>query len=422
MIFVPCAFFLVYFLRQFKKKGFDVGSYMALLFLITSTFAIYLRFVDYQWDITQDDMSRIPLGVTPTLVYCLLIGLCIFPYARINTNEQRYFLPFKGIKVMDYIVWGSFAAMIFLLIIYFREVVSALLSGNMLDVRNTERASTPITRLTGFSRVLGAVSNKIASASYLLLPYYFYSKCFLRKSRFYNAAILLSTTPPIFMSITMADRSVTTFYLMQFVLAFLIFRPYMSGRTKRNVYNTIFFFVGVMIIYLIFTTISRFSRIEGGVEFHLFRYIGQPYLNFCLVWDGMANMPVFYDRVFPITSTVLGLNRGNELAEYIRLVNETRGVHINVFFSFVGMFMVDMGRVAAIIIPIVIFFLSFLGTKSLGKKETMSLFNVYCIYVLGIVCVCGIITYYYSSLDRALPAYIYLLLMYFFCRKKTKNV
>lgn len=422
MIFIPCAFFLVYFLKQFKKKGFDVGAYMALLFLITSTFAIYLRFVDYQWDINMDDMSRIHLGVYPTLVYCLLIGLCIIPYARINTNEIRTFMPFKGVKVLDYIVWMSFFSMIFLLIIYMGDVLSALLSGNMYDVRNTEKTSTPITRLTGTLRYVGAVANKISNASYLLLPYYFYSKCFLRKSRLYNAAILLSTTPPIFMSIIMADRSVTTFYLMQFLLAFLIFKPYMNLRVKKNVYKTLVIFVGILLVYLVFTTISRFSRIEGGVGFNLFRYIGQPYLNFCLVWDGMNDMPTFYDRVFPITSTILGLNRGAELMEYVRLVNETRGVHINVFFSFIGMFIVDVGRVAAILIPIVLFLLSLLGTNPLRRGGTINLFNVYCIYILGIINVCGIITYYYSSIERALPAYIYLILMYFFCRKKTKAI
>lgn len=416
MVFIPFFFFLLYFIFTYRKHGFDVGAYMLLLFLIISTLSVIIRYADISWSTKIDDPTKVVLNLTPTIVYCVLIGLCILPYTRINLSYSREVAYFRGVKFMEVVVWASFFSMLFIFVIYSGEAMHALTSGSMAEVRNTEHDSTPITRLPGILRIVGSIANKIASASFLLIPYYFYSRCFLNKTKVFNNCLLASTSAPLIMSVTFADRSNITFYLLQFALAYLLFKPYIGKELMSDLKKVMGAFVGLLIVYLIYTSLSRFGETPDG-NYNFLRYFGMPYMNFCIYWDNLPHPPIYIDIVFPITSTILGLNRGADMMEYVDMIYQTTGVHTNVFPTFIGTILGEMGQTAAIVMAIIFYFCSNTCIKSVRKSGRINLFNIYCIYIFGTINVCGIVSYYYGVIGREVPAFIYLIVMWLFCRK-----
>ena len=167
----------------------------------------------------------------------------------------------------------------------------------------------------------------------------------------------------------------------------------------------------MIVVYLALVTISRFGERDSGTEGGLLVYIGQPIINFCNIWDNLWTDNITTVRVLPITNFILGQ----------KPLDSDYGVHINVFTSFVGVFLIDIGHLGAILIPLFISFVTSLFLRSYKNSLTLTLRMSIIIVGIGTIVQCGIIGYYYITVGRVFTFFMFLFLSRCFGCSGVKN-
>ena len=120
MIFFPALVFSLFFLHSFKRKGMDLGGCLISIYLLSSILSIYLHFipkeeaeVDYSFNI----------GFIPSLLYCLLICITLFPYYKINTNKRKPFREIQNIQYFNYITYFYIVLFFGMLAFMWKDIV-----------------------------------------------------------------------------------------------------------------------------------------------------------------------------------------------------------------------------------------------------------------------------------------------------------
>jgi len=399
----------------------DVSSLMILVYLVSFICAVYLWISEYE-SYFYGKITDISISFIPTCLFCCVIIYCILLYSNINLSKERHFIKIENTQLLDIICWITICSSIFIIIVYFSDVVRNLTSGDILEIRNeavTIQRKTPIERLSGPLRIIGSIAGKFAHASYLLLPYFFYSLCFKKNNKLFNLLIFISTLTPIVMSITRVDRSATTYYLMQLALAYFIFKPYFDDEKRKIILKYAYFFVGTLVAYLCLITIAKWGEKDEGVFTKIALYIGEPFINFCNTWNKYEVLDdAYWGNVFPVSSTLLGLKKSYlDYMDYTLRIYNMSGVRMNVFVTFLGTYLFAFGKIGTIFLSAVVVVINKLVCSTV-KKTTIDLFSVYCIYVAGVGILCGLTVHYYNTIEIALSAYIYLIMIYNLTRKR----
>ena len=123
--------YLLFFI--IRRNGFDVSACITVMYAITSFFSIILGFTNE--DFGYSNYSKIEISFIPSIIYCLLISACIFPFYRYNSNKQRILLKTKRIVFFDIVAYGYFGVFLLLLLIYKDDLLFRLLFGDMGELR-----------------------------------------------------------------------------------------------------------------------------------------------------------------------------------------------------------------------------------------------------------------------------------------------
>jgi len=280
-----------------------------------------------------------------------------------------------------------------------RQMQYAGLLSNALDTKG------------GIIRVVGGFFTIIGDGAYFLIPCFFYSLCVLKKSRLYLFSILLGSITPVLLGFINIDRSKTAFWMCLFILSFFMFRKHIITKEQKKVLKQMFSIVGgLLLFYLAIVTISRFGERDEGTSGGLLVYLGQPFINFCNIWDNIDTNHFFVSRVMPLTTFALYGSSGTEkVIDYVMTSASVSGLHLNVFFTFVGMFLVDMGHFAAILIPVFLFLVINRITETYRPKKYVTLSSIIVIFAFAAILQCGIIIYFYTTVPRALAFWFFIL-------------
>lgn len=411
MIFLPFIFFAYLLFQIIRKNGFDVSACMTSIYMVSSFASIVLSYQDH--DYSYDNYSTIEITLLPTLIYCSTIGLCIYPFYKYNSNRRREFSPMRNAKLFD-LITCAYIFVFFLLIIMFRtDLIFRFFYGNLDELRKMAYEGylpNVVESYSGIVRFGATIFTILGEGAYFMILFFFYSICFLNKGKFFNILILISSLSPILMGFLDIDRSRTVFWILLFALAFCLFRPYIRESQKAFLKTTLFVIGGLAVCYLILVTVSRFGERDEGASGGVLVYLGQPFINFCKIWDNVWIDRFFTQRFLPVTTYFLGGGNGGNTVDFIDKIFSATGVHVNVFFSFVGFFLVDMGHLAACVIPLVFLGISTRHVNRYIKRRVVSLSSFIVLFALGIVIQCGIITYFYTSIPRVVAFWIFIFL------------
>lgn len=405
MLYFPLAFFLFLFFIIRKRNGFDVSACITLMYLTTAFFGAILGSYDYEFK--YGNYSKVEIGLLPTLFYCIAIGSCIYPFYRYNSNKSRELKKIKNTLFFDIIVYVYIGTFVVLLLIFWQDILFRIAFGDMDTLRQMQyegQLPNALDRGNGLVRVIGGLLTVIGDGAYFMIPFFFYSICKLNKSGFYNFMLLLSSISPVLLGFINIDRSKTAFWILLFILSLVIFRPYIvTKKQKRFLRTMILSVVGLLFFYLAVVTISRFGERDEGTTGGLLCYIGQPFINFCSVWDNIPYDHFFTTRIFPISSYFLSGGTGtDEIVDLVESTLLTTGVHINVFFSYLGMLLVDTGHFGVLFISVFIYIVTFKVLEIFRPKKEQSLASIIAIFALATILQCGIVTYFYTTVGRAL--------------------
>lgn len=398
MSVIPFVFFTILFFVFKKKNGFDISCLMALIFAVSGFFGIFLQMNP------QTEYSKYDISIIPALLYCILIGLCIYPFYKYNSNKKRQLVHIKNEKVLDIVVYVYFICFVVTFLILSSRIYAAL-TGDLGMIRNLgyagEGEENVIEAYSGLSRFLLVLAAFIGSTGYFMIFVFFYSMLTLKKSTFYNVMIILGSLTPVVMSIPAADRSHTTYWLLIFVMAIIFFKQYFWKKTKRKLFIVVSVLGGLGFTYILLVTVSRFGAIQSsnaGGGLSLMKYLGSSYLNFCHIWNNIYEDHHVIRRTLPLTYQLFGnILPTDSHPDYVLYCEVKYGIFIGVFFSFIGLFLVDLGHFAAIILPLILFWIfSSIVNKNAGKTH-VTIYNNFCILIPALIPTCGLFSYIFAN-------------------------
>lgn len=410
MIFVPFLFFAWWLNANFKRSGFNAASCMMLAYFVTSFFAIILYFQDAS--IEYENVVQVNIGVIPTLIYCFLIFLGIKPFCKFYSKGAKSLSPNVNTKLFNIISYTYILTFFVLILIFRNDLLMRLVYGDLLELRNQSYSGeldNAVNHMSGIMRIVATIFTTLAEGGYIMLVFFFYSICMLNKKKLFNVLLLISSLSPIIIGIIGIDRSKTVYWIVLFALAYSFFLPYFSSKVKTFVIK-LSLLIGIALgAYLFMVTVARFGEYDSGSQGGFLYYIGQPFINFCTLWENISVPDVETYRVFPIYHYFAGTS-GMELIAHLDRIERSSGIAANVFFSYPGMFLVDIGHLAAIIIPLLIYMIINSTINKIGRKSQYSLSDFIILFELGTIIQCGFITYFYTSMPRAVCFWLFIFL------------
>ena len=414
MTAVPFVYFLILLLIIIRKRGFDASACITSLYMITSLFAVLVKVFDVE------PLSDIDINVIPTFFYCFLISLTIYPFYRFNSNKITD-IKLPNRKLFDFIVYFYFISFVVTLIFNISILRNILVTGNYGELRTAmykEGLENGMTNLSGNFLMLLMPFNIITVSSYVMLLFYFYSICFLKKSKLFNAMIFVSSLSMVIQGILTIDRSKVFYWLLFLYLAFVLFKKFFHKKQRRKINRNLFVIVGIMLLYFVLVTISRFEDRAMGPGNAFLAYAGQPFIYFCEFWDHFSLPKKSLQMIFPfISEYITGTSQGREWIYYI---DRNTNLPADVFFTSIGMFIRDVGKPLAIAFTFLFSWLSLMFIKPV-KNGTISFGRLLVFFLFAVVPQAGIISYFYNRSYKTMCLIFLFFISSFFRFKNKRN-
>lgn len=386
MIYVPFIYFTLLFVFIYIKNKFDVSAYITLLFIITSFFSILIYHLDFQ------PLSRYKLSIIPTIVYCSLITLAIFPIFKLNSNSIKS-ISFRNDKFINFVTYFYFFSLIVLLIAYKDDIVFRFLYGDFAEMRGDDDLG--LKRYPSIIELFLLPIKVFAHSSYIMIFIFFFSISFFRKSVLFNLMAISGSLPVVVMGVLGIDRSKTFYWIIILGLSLVIFWKHINRKRKMKIVPVITVLFLSLIIYMALVTNSRFGERDSGNKGGIISYAGQSYINFCYFWDNFENPGGLSTKyLFPATHHwVIGDYEG--AVPYQQELHLKTRKNPGVFYSYLGSFLVDSNKPGPFIFTLIYLFLCSLVFRK--KDGNMNFESLLLGFLFFIIPTCGIILYIFTS-------------------------
>ncbi len=415
MHFIPLIYFggLTYYFWQ-KHRTFDVATYMSLLYTITSLCCVLMvmgGFLNAQGGGVLYDGWEPEFGIIPTILYCGLITLTVWPFSfirpeRLETigNVHRYtiyaftaLVVLQGI-VMFYLVGDSITD---LLNGDFRYLKEAHYSGD-ISPADAKMLTMPLPVQLMYL---------LSFMTLLALPLFFYYTCVEQRSLWLTVPLLAFSVSPVLRGMLMADRTEIIHYGLMFFFCLTFFQNFITKRVRNFFLVGSLPVIGVALTYFFAVSASRFENEDEGASGSILEYAGQPYANFCYFYENHNRELYYVEREFPVISYFVFKSQYTDTKQE-RSAKE--GFHIGVFATHIGSWMLDTGVIGCIFISVLFAILCCLVIYRYDRKE-FDVAEVLMLFALGTVPTFGIFYYRYYTIATAV-VYVTAIALYAFSR------
>lgn len=418
MIYIPFIYFSILFLLVWKKYGaINVGHIILLFYLLSSFFSIVMYQLNMDVDIHVKDVNY---DILPTFLYCGLLTLSMSPFFKYNSQDIREItlLPNKK-KIIVWAGWILVTLNMINLAMSYEDIILSL-NEDMGDLRTAFYRDENTYANTKFS--LPIVSYFIFNApcfSPLMLLLSFYGMIYMKEKWVLNTLLLLNSATLSILSIVTASRTQVIYWFMTFLVFFIFFRPLMSKVIMRKM-KILFCFIGIFgLLYFARVTIERSLYYNDTSQSTLISYIGQPYIQFCHVYDKYTFNDITVDRTIPITSKYILQHKFN-LTEYRDKQASRIHVPTGVFFTFLGDAMLDFGKIG-MIIYVLFFYLMCQILLRRTSRFTISLAQLIIFTYLFRIPLLGLFAFVYKGVGDSLYLIGSLFIMYLISNRGYKR-
>ena len=410
---IPFIYFLCLFIYVYKKRGLDIASYTISLYVITSFCTILIMWFDYK------PYSQIETSLLSTFLYCFLLTICIVPLIKMNTNKIQH-ITCANPKFIDLLVFLYFSVFVILLLAYWHDLITLLLSNDWDRMRNLlyHGEDIAISRYGGITEKFLVPIRVISLTSSIMFLIFFYAICFMKKPVYYYFMALLGSLPMVFIGILGIDRSKTFYWIILLGLMYSFFWNKIPSKRKKVIYFVLLCFVGIAATYIAIVTISRFGYRNEGTEGGIIVYAGQPYLFFCDFTTNWENPEGFTTKIlFPATHKYI-------IHDYVGMVPYQEWLSMKTH-KFCGQFYTFLGShyLAGNWIGVFSFILLYLSIVSffVGKlnRHIVKFKNVFISYFIILVVPTGCILYYYTHPPMMLDVLLLIVLCLLYHRGMT---
>lgn len=412
MVVLPFIYFLCLFLYIYRKRGLDVSCCMVSTYLISSFIGIFLY---NDASISYKDFTQTQLSILPTLIYCIFITIVIVPFYKFNSNIKRQIAVLKNTKAFNIISLLYIVVFFVLLVFYSYLIRNTFITGlaeSREEFQSGEQGTSPVHDLPMYLKLIFYFCSYIGGGSQVMILFFLYSITFLNKSRIFNALLLISSLTPVIGGMSIADRSTFFFWLLHFIMAVLLFKPYLTKRSKKTVTRSLLFIGIIGGAYVVAVTIARFALGDAGASGGLIGYIGQSYLNFNEVWNRFNTSYNSLAGLFPLTQSIFHFEARDVVDEYMTYVYD--GIPLSGFKSFLGYFLVWLGKWATMILPLIFYAIERKMINTRHNSYYWNLPSTIVIFLLGSIPQCGLFSYYYSQSSTTAGFLLFIVIIYVF--------
>lgn len=399
MIAIPFIYFTILLIFILKtKKTFDISAYLVSLYVVISFFSIMIDINDLR----SLDTLNYDISIIPTIIYCFLLSLTIWPFYKFNGTTLTSITLNKP-KLFNFIVYLFFGSFILILFTSIGSIVQ-ILSGDANELRGALNDGEAIADIPAAGGIFGPffiLANILGGFSIVMLLFYFFSISFLKRSKFFNTLILLSSLTIIIIGILGVDRSKTVYWMLTFGLMLILFWRHLSKQRRKKIFKLSSLLLGLGIAYFISITLSRFGEREVGAEGGMISYAGQSFINFCFFFDMVEYKEFSLQRIFPLFYKLFidnGIEGSGALNDDILLKT---GKFAGIFSTFVGDIMIASGKIATVVFCVFYNLVANIALKWKNKKHIYfhQILTLFCLITFPLL---GPFVYFYATFPRTL--------------------
>jgi len=256
------------------------------------------------------------------------------------------------------------------------------------------------------------ILNYTFGASWIMMFLGFYC-IFIQKLPFkYFIFFLLASIIGPLGGILGLDRSKVAYWIIALIGCYIFFRPYIEEKVRRKYVIFMVSLVGLLAIYLILMTESRFSEasndVLSGSQVSVISYLGQSFVNFCFFLDEFEAPFLNPGVIMPFTFNSL-LHGYVSVVEWQYHLSMVSHREIGVFYTFLGQIKIAMGTIAMWLYAIFVFLTPNLILGN-GNKRAKTLYNSFIYFLFASIPMLGLFVYYYTASSLTFPVILYLII------------
>lgn len=244
---------------------------------------------------------------------------------------------------------------------------------------------------------------------------FYYISFFPDKKKIIILLSICSIVPPLIQAIFNVSRGGMIFYVLDFLLAYVIFYRFIKKEYKNRINKIFIILIILMVSLFTIISISRFSEGDGGAFFSVITYLGESYLDFsCSIWNSVIHH-TNGSYNFPFLSSLLGqsIHTASKIDRFDYFYYHT-GVPVSLFNPVPGNFYVEFGKIGGLIFC---FIYGMLGIFFYRAKQKISFNKLIMFYVYSDMCLRGIFGYCMPE-----PELFFNIIFYFLFSKKIKII
>ncbi len=426
MIFVPFIYFSILGLFLYRqRKVVDIAIFICFLFAASGIFSILTDI----YGVRSDETVNYDITPFAAFTYCGLITLCTLPFLTYSNILIKSIQPVRNellLKILAWIYFAWFTLVVILSSQSFYGIINGDLGALRTAIYNDEMEDSYLVALPGPIRLTIVVLNMVFGCHWI--PIFFAFFCLTVQKlpvKYFFLFIYASLSGP-WGSVLGVDRSGFAYYILSFIGIFILFKPFMTLKQKRNISIVSIVFVSIAIIYLTMVTLSRFGGVTDDdsevAQLSLINYLGQNYINFCFFFDTFDSEWKTVNLLFPFTKKFIFGDEmvGGTLVQ--QFIEDKTGVSTGVFYTYIGHILITAGHlVATAFCFIYTFFTYWLIYKV--RDKTVSIFILFNYIFMSSFIFLGLYTYYYATPVKTFSVFFFYVLIkylnvnFVFCRK-----
>lgn len=388
-IYYVIGFFVLLLLYSIITKKWAISTYIISVYVLSLVVSLFI--VEF-FPLYSDSQKGAVIFITG-------ISLFLFPFLRkepvIIGIENRC----SKKRLLNIVELVS-------ILLVFLEIclIPTLLNNAHVDFNDLREGGSPQQQSNFIISFFMIVMDMVSPLSFALLTIFFYLYTFVNCNKKLLIIVFLASLSAPCYGITTGGRTQMIYWLLSMVFNVVLFHKYLDPNKSKKLRWILVVFVGLIMVYIIIATISRFSNTNMGTENSLLIYMGQSYPQFNHFIDEFPPGPITLRRIFPFTYSLL---YGDESIDVYRdLITARTGMDIGIFYTLLGDLFVDVGIIGMYIYAVVYFFV----TKHVLRKNIMDISTLLIVNLLFLIPLQGV--FYYSFWKKQVTFCAFLVILF----------
>lgn len=407
ILIINSLVYVFFFLRNYKKKGFDITSYIIAIYGFVAIMGVVLS---YHPSTTIQSGN---INILSLLFFFVAFLITLKPVKDCTIIKRTNLVPPQEIGLKAFII---FVAVI--TVMRLPSLISNLSQNLMLMLLDTSYLSGQYEELansgpsgfsTGSFNIIPILGGMIDVVAVFLLMYYLSRP---NRKKWITIVLAVASLISPLGALVQARRGAMVFTILSFLAYYILFKNCYTQKIKKIVKRAIIIIISVIAFGTTLITISRFTKsymADDYASYSVIYYIGQPMVYFCETID--PNGCRYGDRTIPLFKSIVT----DGAYSYSERISKYSNMNIGeeVFSTYFGEILLDFGPILGFVF--LLFLVGFLYMLGPGKRRKIQFYELIPVIMIIDLLICGWTQSPFSDIGGNLH-FVFMILMYLYFR------